>query len=222
MLPAAAGDQEHAIVDPLADVFQFQFDRFAAQQVLDGHRPGLHGQSAADEFLETGQNLHQHLPLPGFLDQSPHLPPGQPAGGYEDFTDPVMRGDLAGFGQRSQHAGAADARAHAIGVFVDETDHVIGHFAVAEDGVQQRFAGLVRPDDQRGHFFGKKGERRPIVFVQHAENGQQAAHRHDGQQPVQRQHAAGNRNIHLQNNKLTTSSTNKLATVAALISVIKS
>ena len=52
------------------------FTGSAAQQVLDGHRAGLHGQAAADEFLETGQNLHLHLPLPGFIDQSPHLAPG--------------------------------------------------------------------------------------------------------------------------------------------------
>ena len=72
----AAGDQEHSIIDPLADVFQLQFYGFASQQVLDGHWAGLHGQSSADEFLETGQDFHLHLPLAGFIDQSPYLAAG--------------------------------------------------------------------------------------------------------------------------------------------------
>jgi len=189
---SAAGDQQDAIVDPLADISHLQPHGIAAQEVVDGDRTRPDGDAADDELLVAGEDSDADGVLLSLVDEPSDLPAGESPGGDEDFADAVAFGEPAGLIDGADDADAADAATETLRVVVDEADDVIGEFSVSDDRSQQRFAGLVGPDDEGGHLVGGE-EEHPVSFPGQSHHGAGSSEDDDGGSPIQQEDAAGNR-----------------------------
>ena len=69
----AAGDQYHVSVDPLPDVVDIQFYRFALQEILDRYGLRLHDQVAVDQLPVTGEHADFKQIALGAVDKFPQF-----------------------------------------------------------------------------------------------------------------------------------------------------
>ena len=90
----AAGDQQHAIVDPAVQFGHVQPDRLAAEQVLDRDFAGTQVHRPAQQLLVTRQDPDVDLGLASLVHQLADLLARQLAGRDEDVRDVVLAGPV--------------------------------------------------------------------------------------------------------------------------------
>jgi hypothetical protein len=184
----AAGDQQHAVVDPEVQFVDVQLDRLALQQVFDRHGARVQIDVAVQKLLVAGQHLDDDFVFPRVFDQLANLPPGEFAGRDQHLRDSVPQRQLARLVERTEDRHAADVCAQRRVAFADKTDDAVRQPLIAADRAEQRFAGIVGADDQDPRAAGAL-QPRGRAFVDQPEGRLQSAYEQNGQAPVEQQDA---------------------------------
>ena len=121
----AAGDQDHLSVDPLPDVVDIQFYRFALQEILDRYGPGLHDQVAVDQLPVVGQHADFEMVMLGVVDKFAQFLSGKFSLDHEDLPCRVALDKPARLFDDADDRHSLDAGAHQPGVATDKTDDAI-------------------------------------------------------------------------------------------------
>jgi hypothetical protein len=121
---AGARDEHRLVAEVRRDLGEVDFDRLAAEDVLDLHRPDLRGEVvvAGDQLVQPRERLDRHLRVTGQLD---HLLPHVARGGRDrdkHLVGPVVPEDVGELGGRAEDAYAVDAEVFLAPVIVDEAD----------------------------------------------------------------------------------------------------
>ncbi len=188
---AGPGDEHHAVLDQLLQRLEVQRHRLAPEQVLDGHVAQLVELGLPlDELIEPRHGADGHPGRLAEVDDVPHLLAGRGRNGDHDLVDLQLARQVGHVGQGAAHRHPVDANAALGAVVVGEAHRVVAPAAGLLHLAHQHLAGVARADDEDAPPLDL-----PLVdagrqLPQRAHAEAQAAHQHDGQQPVDDQDGA--------------------------------
>ena len=95
--------------------------------------------------------MTRNSPPSGRVDELPDLRARQVAGGDQHFFNPMPLDQSRQIVAGANHRHAADPTTLHVAAIVDEADDAVVQRRIRANRSEQRFAGIVRSDDQRRH-----------------------------------------------------------------------